>query len=227
MRQASASLAVVADGPKPLSRSRKSAAKRDAILRAAIEIINAKSFALATMTEIAASLDLRDASLYYYFPSKQALVYACHVRSLERFEALLRASGDAGGTGAAQLKHFLHSMIDDSDRNGPQLYFGDHSYLEAHQRGEITAWAERLTSQLEKFLKDGIADGSVIPCETQLVVQLLLGMLIWLAKWVPAVDGLTVDRLMTAIGAFSLHGLEQPVSQAAMHPGSARHASAH
>jgi hypothetical protein len=31
-------------------------------------------------------------------------------------------------------------------------------------------------------------------------VQLLLGMLIWLAKWVPTVEGVTVDRLMAAIG---------------------------
>ncbi|MDP9096673.1 MAG: TetR/AcrR family transcriptional regulator [Pseudomonadota bacterium] len=200
-------LTVGAENSKPLSRSRKSAAKRDAILRAAIKIINAKSFALATMTEIAASLDLRDASLYYYFPSKHALVYACHISSLERFEKLLKVSSESSGSGAAKLRYFLHSMIDDSDRNGPQLYFGDHSYLEADQHAEITAWAARLTGLLEQFLKDGINDGSVRPCETQLVVQLLLGMLIWLAKWVPSMHGLTVDRLMTAIGAFSLDGL--------------------
>ena len=213
--RAVASLAVTLDGTKPLSRSRKSVAKRDAILRAAIEIINAKSFALATMTEIAASLDLRDASLYYYYPSKQALVYACHVRSLERFEALLQASNLAGSTGGAKLEHFLHSMIDDSDRNGAQLYFGDHSYLEVEQRDEITAWATRLTSMLEQFLKDGIADGSVAACETQLVVQLLLGMLIWLAKWVPAVKGLTAGRLMDAIGACSLRGLASRITDTA------------
>jgi len=74
----------------PRSKSRKSAGKRDAIIQAAIEIINAKSFALATMTEIAASLDLSDAALYYYFPTKQALAYAAHVRSLERFEPVAR-----------------------------------------------------------------------------------------------------------------------------------------
>jgi len=208
LEPASTLRATFGNGLKPLARSRKSAAKRGAILRAAIEIINAKSFALATMTEIAASLDLRDASLYYYYPSKQALVFACHVRSLERFEELLRASDDAGGSGSAKLKRFLHSVIDDSDRNGPQLYFGDHSYLDAQQCDTIATWAARLTSRLEQFLKDGIGDGSIVACETRLVVQLLLGMLIWLAKWVPAVDGLTVDRLMAAISVCSLGGLE-------------------
>jgi len=159
------------------------------------------------VSQIAASLDLRDGSLYYYFPSKQALVYACHVSSLERFEQLLASAESAGGSGGAKLKRFLHIMIADSDKHGAQLYFGDYSYLEAEQREAIAAWAARLTQALEQFLVAGIRDGSVRPCETALVVQLILGMLIWLAKWVPAIDGLTVDRLMTAIEACSLRGL--------------------
>lgn len=194
--------------PKPLSKSRKSAKKRDAIIRAAIEIINAKTFAQATMTDIAASLDLRDATLYYYFPNKQALVYECHVQSLNRFERLLREADQDGGTGIVKLRHFILALLEDSDRNGPQLYFGDYSYLEAHQRETIDAWAERLRSMLEAFFKQGVEDRSIVPCDTELVVQFLIGMLIWLAKWAPGMKGMRVDRLMSAIDAFSFHGLE-------------------
>ena len=199
---------------KPLSRSRKSAGKRDAIIRAAIEIINAKSFALATMTEIAASLDLRDATLYYYFPTKQALAYAAHVQSLERFERLLKATDAAGGTGAEKLECFTRTMLEDSSLNGPQLYFGEHSYLDAAQREAVDRWADRLKAILEEFLKQGMADKSVVPCEPELVVQLYLGMLIWLAKWVPGIPDITVERLMEAIGAFCMHGVQSRPSRA-------------
>lgn len=199
-------------GTKSVSRSAKSVDKRSAIMRAATEIINQKSFALATMSEIAASLNMRDAALYYYFPTKQALVYACHVQSLERFERLLAEADTATMSGAERLEAFIRKMLDDSEQNGPQLYFGDHSYLADDEREAIDGWAARLTVVLEQFLKDGIEDGSVVPCETRLVVQLLLGMIIWLGKWVPSVGGLTVDRLMAAIGAFSLHGLEKRAS---------------
>ena len=82
---------------KPLATSRKAQAKRDAIIRAATEIINDKSFAQATMTEIAASLRLRDATLYYYYSSKQVLGYACHLRSLNTFDRV------PGGGGADRL----------------------------------------------------------------------------------------------------------------------------
>ncbi len=198
------------DGHKPLSHSPKSAKKRDAILRAATEIINLKGYALATMTEIAAALDLRDAALYYYFPNKQALVFACHQSSLERFERVLSETNTLGGSGFERLERFLRALLVESARNGPLLYFGDRSYLDEEQRDAIAACSEHLTRRLERILQDGMADGSITPCESSLVVQLLLGMLIWLAKWVPTVEGVTVDRLMAAIGVTSLNGLKRP-----------------
>lgn len=198
----------VLDGHKALSHSPKSAKKRDAILRAATEIINIKGYALATMTEIAAALDLRDAALYYYFPNKQALVFACHQSSLERFDQVLSETNEEGGTGFEKLERFLRALLVESARNGPLLYFGDRSYLDEEQRAAIAACSEHLTRRLERIIQDGMADGSITPCESSLVVQLLLGMLIWLAKWVPTVEGVTVDRLMAAIGVTSLIGLK-------------------
>lgn len=197
-----------AEGSRTLSHSRKSAKKRDAILRAAIEIINRKSFALATMSEIAATLDLRDAALYYYFPSKQALAFACHLQSLERFERMLLAADRTGSSGAAKLELVLRELLFDTAENGPQLYFGDLSYLTDAQRDEVSVWGLRLIGDLERFVEEGITDGSVVPCEPKLVVQLLLGMLIWLAKWVPSIKDVTPDRLMAAMGAVSLEGLK-------------------
>ena len=194
---------------KNLASTRKSAGMREAIIRAATEIINDKSYALATLTGIAATLDMRDAALYHYFPNKQALAYACHLSSLERFEQLLYKSDEMGGTGEEKLRHLIRHMLAESAQNGPQLYFGDYSYLESTQRKAVTDWAERLKTILIRFLKEGMADGSIVQCEPELVVELLLGMLIWLGKWVPSVEGLTVDRLMNAIDALVFRGLER------------------
>ena len=177
-------------------------------MRAAVEIINARSYALATMAEIAASLDLRDAALYYYFPSKQALAYACHVQSLTLFERLLEEADRQSTTGLSKVRSFIRGMVEDADRHGPQLYFGDYSYLPETEREHVAAWADRLTAMIEQFLIDGMEDGSVVPCEPHVIVQLLLGMLIWLAKWVPSIQGMTVERLMTAIEVASLDGLD-------------------
>lgn len=187
--------------------SRKSNRKREAIIHAAIEVINVKSYALATMSEIAASLDLRDATLYYYFESKQALAYACQIYSLEIFDRLLVEAEHTGTSGFAKLKLFIEGMLHDAERHGPQLYFGDYSFLADDQRVHVGEWIGRLTKMLEHFLEEGIIDGSVVPCEPRVVVQLLLGMLIWLAKWVPSIEGMTFDRLMDSICVASLNSL--------------------
>jgi len=198
---------VLAEDARPMAQSQKSVKKREAILRAAIEIINAKGFVAATMTDIAAAIDLRDAALYYYFPNKQALAFAGHQRSLERFENILAVVEAGGGMGLCKLRRFLCALLDDAVTNGPQLYFGDSSYLDDIQRRAIEEWTARLSKRLECFLEEGMADGTITACEPPLVVQLLVGMLIWLTKWTPTTPGLTNERLLEAIETTALQGL--------------------
>ena len=192
---------------KAVSKSRKSDKRRAEIIRAAIEIINAKSYAQATMVDIAAALDLRDATLYHYFHDKRALAYACHLNSLERAQRLLETADKACGTGAQKLRSFIHSLLMDSRDHGALLYLGDYSYLDTAQRRAIRQWVDRLKAILTRFLEEGMADRSMVACEPELVVELLLGMLIWFGKWVSSVDGLTLERLMDAIEAFAFKGL--------------------
>jgi TetR/AcrR family transcriptional regulator len=195
--------------PKAVSNSRKSDKKRGEIIRAAIEIINAKSSAQATMVDIAAALDLRDATIYHYFHDKRTLAYACHRSSLERAQKLLETSDQTGGPGAEKLRHFIRNLLVESKQNGSLLYLGDYSYLDSAQRKTVKQWADRLQGILVRFLNEGMSDGSIVKCEPELVVQLLLGMLIWLGKWTLSFNGLTIDRLMNAIETFSFQGLER------------------
>ena len=194
---------------KDLSKSRKSDQRRAEIIRAAIEIVNAKSYAQATVIDIAAAVGLRDATLYHYFHDKRTLVYACHRTSLGRAQRLLEAADQTSATGAEKLRCFIRSMLVDSRDNGALLYLGDFSYLHAAQRRAVRQWVDRLKAVLVRFLKGGMADGSVVACEPELVMELLLGMLIWLGKWTPSVSDLTVERLMSAIEVFGFEGLDR------------------
>ena len=200
-----------AKSPKTVSSSRKSDKRRGEIMRVAIETINAKSYAQATMIDIAAALDLRDATLYHYFHDKRTLAYACCRTSLERAQKLLEAADFTNGMGAEKLRHFVRTLLADSGENGALLYLGDISYLDSAQRRAIREWIDRLRAILVQFLTEGMADGSIVECEPEIVVQLFLGMLIWLGKWVPSIPDLTLDRLLGAIEAFSFQGMAHDV----------------
>lgn len=176
-------------------------------MRVAIDVINLRSFALATMTEIAERLGLRDAALYYYFSSKQALVYAAHVDSMERFERLIEEVDASTENGLGKIELLLRRFLEDSEANGQHLYFGDHSYLAERERLAIDEWAARLTKRIEGFVEQGMSDGSVRPCEANLTVQLILGMLIWLGKWAPSIEGLTAERLLASLSPLVVRGI--------------------
>ena len=193
--------------PRTVSSSRKSDKRRGEIVRVAIETINARSYAQATMVDIAAALDLRDATLYHYFHDKRTLAYACHRVSLKRAQKMLEETDREGGSGAAKLRRFVRTLLIQSGEEGPLLYLGDISYLDAPQRRAVRQWLDRLRAMLVRFLTEGMADGSIVPCEPELVVQLFLGMLIWLGKWVSSIQDLTLERLTEAIEAFSFQGL--------------------
>ena len=55
--------------------------KREAILRIASRLINRKGYAGMSLADIADELHIRNSSLYYYFKSKEELVFACFERA--------------------------------------------------------------------------------------------------------------------------------------------------
>lgn len=71
-------------------RRRRTREKRlDAIVAAALEIVEAGSLDALTMSRLAEAVDLTPGALYRYFPSKDALVAALEARTIGRIAALL------------------------------------------------------------------------------------------------------------------------------------------
>ena len=194
---------------KPRATTAKSRQKRKDIIRAATDALNRRGYGQATMCEIAASLGLRDGTLYYYYPSKTALAFACYLASLERIERLIEEAEAGKGSGAEKLRRYIRLLLIDGDVHGSQLYFGDYSYLDDPERAKVRTWVIRLEARIENFLIEGVRDQSIVPCDTGLVSQLLIGMLISLARWTWRIEDVTVDRLMEAIGIASLNGLQR------------------
>ncbi len=57
--------------------------KRELIVRAAAQAFGRKGFHATTLDEIAAELDVTKASIYYYFETKEELLYEVHLLSSE------------------------------------------------------------------------------------------------------------------------------------------------
>ena len=78
------------DDPSP-RRARKFAAKREAVLDAAMAIVIANGLEGLTLNKVARRLDVAVGGLYRYFPSKEDLIAGLQARAVARFGARLEA----------------------------------------------------------------------------------------------------------------------------------------
>ena len=97
------------------SRSEQREMKREALLRAAVSAFNRRGFSQTSLDEIAQNLGVTKAALYYYFPTKSALVAACFDRAMKVANESLAIAKRDGRDGREKLilmlRRYLRTMI--------------------------------------------------------------------------------------------------------------------
>lgn len=90
-------------------RERKKRRTRKDLLRAATRLFAARGFDAVTTDDIAFAADVSRRTLFRYFPTKEALVFADGALRLARFRELL-AGGPPGETGFSAVRRALMAM---------------------------------------------------------------------------------------------------------------------
>src|SRR5882757_3524210 len=165
----------------PLRASRRPTARRRApeIIEAAARVFAERGFHGASTQDIADVLGIRQASLYYYFASKEFALEQVCARGTEGYVEAASAIA-AGPGGAAEKVHrlleaHLSPMV---DRAAFVLVFQRerrHLPKESRRRvGRLTRNYERI---VEEVLKDGVANGEFRrDLDCRLAALALLGM---------------------------------------------------
>jgi TetR/AcrR family transcriptional regulator len=166
------------------SRQEQRELKREALLREAAAAFNQNGYHATSLDDIANSLGVSKAALYYYYPNKQKLLAACLERLMEAsFQGLSRAIAE-GKNGREKIKlaleYYLLSLID--EMSCCVIVMEDDALLpEDHQ--EHIKVRDRYEQALRDLVREGIADGSIVPCDPKIVTLTFLGSVHWVPKW--------------------------------------------
>jgi AcrR family transcriptional regulator len=151
--------------------------KREAILRVASRLINRKGYAGMSLTDIADELEIKNASLYYYFKSKEALVFACFERAQQIVGETLASVNKSDGSGLEAIELYVVAIRDRIRREGELPVAANvWSLRRAHMKVIITyelAHVGRIANLIER----GIEDGSIRNCNVPLVTTMLFSAL--------------------------------------------------
>ena len=158
--------------------------KREVLLREAAAAFNRHGFHATSLDDIAQNLGLTKAALYHYFPNKQTLLSACFARAMEVAFASLERARSEGGSGRDRLRrtlsYYLEQMIDELSCCVVLL---EENALGPADHAALVCQRDVFERGLRGCVQDGIADGSIVPCDPKLAVFAMLGAINWIPKW--------------------------------------------
>jgi TetR/AcrR family transcriptional regulator len=169
------------------SRSARVLAKHDRrrkeILHAALGAFREKGYHGTTLDDIAERFGVRKTALYYYFPDKEAILYACHRESLAELDRIVKGAR-SHGTAAEQLAYVIreHVRVMTDTLEGSPLAF-EVTALSPERQRDVIAGRDRYERALRRIIAQGIADGEFRHVNPKTAVFAILGSINWIARW--------------------------------------------
>jgi AcrR family transcriptional regulator len=210
-RTASRSAAKAApSAPRRTGLGAKHEDKRTAILRTAAQLFAEKGYEATSLDNIAERLGMHKATLYHYVDNKESILFQCNLLSFGDLDEVIEKTRDRSVPVLERLRMFVRSLaLAQNNDFGRCLVLVGARPLENVPGDEIRQFQRRLDSTVRALVTEGIADGSIRPCDPSMFSALLFGALNWVPRWheeggklsIEQVADTFMDMLVGGIGA--------------------------
>jgi TetR/AcrR family transcriptional regulator, cholesterol catabolism regulator len=187
------------------------------VLRRSEEIIDAAARVFAergyhgTSTQaIADVLGMRQASLYYYFPSKEAALELVCARGTDGFVESAEAVLESAGTPLEKLTCLIaaHLAPIETKRDYVKVFINERRYLPGPSRRRIGRKSRRIERCFELVILAGIAEGSIRrDADARLTMLAVLGMCNAVINWRPSDQAKDMRRVAAEFATIVASGL--------------------
>jgi AcrR family transcriptional regulator len=178
------------------SRRRARDEKREAVLRTAVQLFLEQGYHGTTLNDVAERLNITKPALYNYFGGKDEILYECWAIGHERVDDCIDEINSGVGTGLAKLRKLIvrYAEVMTTDY-GKSLVRFDVRDLTEHNRKLVQASKRKVDRAFRAYIKDGIADGSIKPCDIKLSAFAIAGSLNWIGHWYQPGGALTAEEI--------------------------------
>lgn len=197
------------------------ASTQERILDRAAELFWKKGYAATTTREIAASLGIRQASLYHHVASKENLLCKLCVKSLEQILREVQSAVNESSSPEGQIRLLVYAHLNTllKYRTRHALMLKELRALSGTCRRQVLGLRKRYEKLVLSILNDGQSVGSVrtdIP--TKYLCLALLNILNWAVLWFRDDDALSSDQLAEVFARTYLQGATTSAGRLSMLP---------
>jgi AcrR family transcriptional regulator len=166
------------------SRRRARDEKREAVLRTAVQLFLEQGYHRATLNEVAERLNITKPALYNYFRGKEEILFECWMLGKERVDELIAEISAGGGSGVAKLRKLVraYAQVMATDYGASMVRFNPRDLTEKNAE-IVRAAMKSIDRTFRGYIAEGIADGSIKPCDPKLAAFAIAGSLNWIGHW--------------------------------------------
>ena len=166
------------------SRRRARDEKREAVLRTAVQLFLEQGYHRATLNEVAERLNITKPALYNYFRGKEEILFECWMLGQERVDELIAEIAAGGGTGLTKLRKLVraYAAVMTTDYGASMVRFNPRDLSDKNSK-IVRAAKKSVDRTFRRYISEGIADGSIKPCDPKLSAFAIAGSLNWIGHW--------------------------------------------
>ena len=185
--------------------------RADEIIDAAASVFAERGYHGASTQDVADRLGMRQASLYYYFPSKESALEQVCLRSVGDFVEPAQAIADGPGGAAEKLAAIIRSHLAPVESRGDYVrcFLRERRFLPRDSARRIRRVARRYESILQGVIVAGIAAGELRrDIDPRLATLALLGMCNAAMEWYGREANASVARVADMFTGLALDGMK-------------------
>jgi AcrR family transcriptional regulator len=190
------------------------------VVEAAVRLFAEKGYRATTVEDIMSTLDSTGAAFYYYFKSKEKVLAAIFDEAMTNAEQEIAEVLDLGLSPPEALERIIatHARVIAENLHLSTVMFQDLRAVSTSLAREVTQRERKYTHTIREVYIQGVANGSLVSSDPELVVDALLGMANSTYRWYqpwrhpdPKVIGDLIGQL--AIKSVSVTPADQPGSR--------------
>lgn len=158
---------------------------RERIIEAAVELFKEKGYMGTRVQDIADKLGFTKAALYYYFRSKEEVLWEIVDRSMCTAERRMQEIAGQEMPVAEKIKRIIFNQIWNVTDDAPYMaiFFNDNIHLPPEKLKIINTRRRNYEESIVAVIRQGIEEGVLEPCNALLTVYGMLGMCNWIIHW--------------------------------------------
>ena len=179
-----------------LDREQQFLMKRGALLREAGRAFSLRGYHNTSLEDVAKTLDVTKAALYYYVTNKQEILFECHMMSLDFGDEAMKYSEEHGKTGLEKILLLIDKYVKTiTSEMGSFAVLGEYDALESQNKAIIGKRRDKFDRGFRKLISEGIADGTVRAVDPKLTVFFFMGSINWMTRWFTTEGPLTGEQV--------------------------------